>query len=136
MDRDAIAGLEAERDEAEPERARAGVVVGPGVLAPDPETLLAQRDMGRALAAALAERGRERLERRGNHPATAANSWPRHPRFTSESWRDPRSPPRDQNSGKGNYSLAPRLAPTGQQCRPDHAEPPRAPYNTHADAPR
>src|SRR5439155_20907604 len=77
VDRDAIAGLEAERDEAEPERAGAGVVVGPGVLAPDPETLLAEGDVIRALAAASAERGGERLERRGHQPATAASGWPR-----------------------------------------------------------
>src|SRR3989441_5941077 len=83
VDRDAIAGLEAERDEAEPERARAGVVVGPGVLAPDPEALLAQRDMGRALAAAPAERGGERVERGGHQPATAVSGSPRYARVTS-----------------------------------------------------
>src|SRR3989442_10070906 len=83
MDRDAIGGLEAERDETEPERARAGVVVGPGVLAPDPETLLAERDMRRALAAAPAERGRERVERGGHQPATAVSGSPRYWRVTS-----------------------------------------------------
>src|SRR3989442_15971174 len=83
MDRDAIAGLEAERDEAEPERARAGVVVGPGVLAPDPEALLAERDVRRALAAAPAELGRERVERGGHQPATAVSGSPRYARVTS-----------------------------------------------------
>src|SRR5207237_6646740 len=83
LDRDAISGLEPERDETEPERACAGVVVGPGVLAPDPEAVLPDRDVRRALATAPAERGGERLERRCHQPATAAMGWPRYARATS-----------------------------------------------------
>ena len=81
MDRDALAALDAERDQPETEGADALGVVGPGVLAPNAVALLAQRDVRGRRAGALAEEGGER---RGL-TQDATSSAPRYARTTAGS---------------------------------------------------
>src|SRR5206468_1194332 len=68
--------------QAQADRTRAVVVVGPGVLAPDTESLLAERHVVGALSTASPERGGEGLDRCGHQPAAESGS-PRYARSTS-----------------------------------------------------